>query len=98
LARTAIGTGLATAIFLAPAAVASADPPPPPGPYSSVIPRDALVPGLTASPENGEMNMTQLQSVVSERQLAVQLTQRLMEQMDQTTRDMMKNCPSCFGP
>ena len=45
-----------------------------------------------------ELNMIQLQSLMSQRQLAVQLTQQMMEQMDQTTKGVMKNCPTCFGP
>jgi hypothetical protein len=96
LTRTAIGTGLAAAmLFALPAAVAFADPPPPPGPSSTLIPRDVVLPQPA---ENGELSMSQLQSLVSQRQLAVQLTQQMMESMDQTTKDVLKNCPTCFGP
>jgi hypothetical protein len=96
LTRTAIGTALAGAIlFAGPAALSFADPPPPPGPSSSVTPRNVVVPDAS---EDGDLYMIELQDQVNQRQRAVQLTQQMLEQMNQTTKDVMKNCPTCFGP
>ena len=96
--HSAIAVLLASAAMLiaTPVGVAFADPldsvmapVPSPGPYT------AATSGIGTG---AELNMIQLQSLVSQRQLAVQLTQQMMEQMNQTTKDVMKNCPTCFGP
>lgn len=62
---------------------------PSPGPYTA--PTVGIGTGA-------ELNMVQLQSLVSQRQLTVQLTTEMLEQMNQTTKDVIKNCPTCFGP
>ena len=70
-------------------------PVPSPGPFTAVVPESAPVPNIGTG---AELNMIKLQSLVSQRQQAVQLTTEMLEQMNQTTKDVLKNCPTCFGP
>lgn len=55
---------------------------------------DTLKTKLDAFSKNGELNMIQLQSLVSQRQLAVQLTTQLMQTAHETTKGVVGNIRS----
>jgi hypothetical protein len=62
---------------------------------TAVIPDTAVIPSIGSG---AELTMIQLQDLMSQRQNDLELTRQIMERMNQTTRDMMKNCPTCFAP
>lgn len=49
-----------------------------------------------AAVESSELQMIQLQSVMSQRQQALQTTQRIAQSTEDARRQALKNCPSCF--
>ncbi|ETR75942.1 hypothetical protein X566_21175 [Afipia sp. P52-10] len=50
----------------------------------------------TGMNRNSELRMIQLQSAVSQRQSAVQMTTRMMRGIEDSRRQVLKNCPDCF--
>jgi hypothetical protein len=49
-----------------------------------------------AAGKNSEMDMIQLQSAMSQRQTAIQLTSSILQKTEESKRQMLSNCPSCF--
>lgn len=45
----------------------------------------------------GELQMPQLQNQISQRGQALRMAQNMTDAMDRSTRDLIRNCPSCFG-